>query len=684
MPFAQLASAKTFSGRGDRRARRQRTGQRSAPAQFEMPTKHFILATAGHVDHGKSALVKALTGTDPDRLPEEKKRQITIDLGFAELNLTGPDEQRFHIGIVDVPGHEDFVRNMIAGVGSIDLALFVVAADDGWMPQTEEHLQILTYLDVQRAVIALTKSDLGPINNVHEQIRTQLRDTAFAGAPIIPTSVRSGEGIDNLKSALASEFATTQPQRDFGKPRLFIDRAFTLRGIGTVITGTLTGGQLHRGQNIVVEPKNFQSRIRSIQSHRSELERAQPGMRTAINLPDVAVGGGSAQVKRGDVITTADLGRASSTLVARLEKSGRLNRENPAARPLKNRSTVYVHHGTSRFSAKVDLLDGDAVEPGKQTLAKLRLESPIFAFVGDRFVLRDASEQHTIAGGVVVESARDQGKLRNAAQYKLLAARAGAPDDVDLCVRSEIALREFVRKEMVLIKSHFSSAEIAQALHRLQRDNEIVIHGEIATESQTWKTLCSRASFLIDDAHKTNPELAGLDLNELRTALRDQPADVFEALIAALCADNFVRKGSTIARIGHRLALPVELQPVEGKIRATLSKKPFDPPPRREIETDSNARRAVRFLVQSGEVVEIGSDVVLLRENFERMKDAVADFVSRNGPATVSDLRQELKSSRRVMVPFLERLDRDGVTRRMGDKRTLANTSMTTASGALD
>src|SRR5205809_3032464 len=200
-----------------------------------MTEKHFILATAGHVDHGKSALVKALTGTHPDRLHEEKARQITIELGFAQLILQGADEQRFHIGIVDVPGHEDFVRNMIAGVGSLDLALFVVAADDGWMPQTEEHLQILTYLGVDRAVIALTKSDLGKIDKVTAQIRNQLRDTAFAHSLIIPTSVRWGEGIENLNNDPASEFSAMQPQRDVGKPRLFIDRAFTLHGIGTVV-----------------------------------------------------------------------------------------------------------------------------------------------------------------------------------------------------------------------------------------------------------------------------------------------------------------------------------------------------------------------------------------------------------------------------------------------------------------
>ena len=634
-----------------------------------MTEKHFILATAGHVDHGKSALVQALTGIDPDRLPEEKARQITIELGFAQLILEGSREQRLHIGIVDVPGHEDFVRNMIAGVGSIDLALVVVAADDGWMPQTEEHLQILTYLGVKRGVIALTKSDLGDAGSINAQIRERLGNTAFARSPIIPTSVRTGEGIENLKSALASEFAMASPPRDIAKPRLFVDRAFTLRGIGTVATGTLNGGQLRRGQTIIVQPQDFEARIRSIQSHRSELECAQPGMRTAINLPDVAIGDGPARIKRGDVITTVDVGRASSTLVARLEKSDRLNRENPAARPLRNGSSVYVHHGTSRLVAKVILLESGSLEAGKNALARLKLASPIFAFLGDRFVVRDASEQHTIAGGLVLDP--DGGKFRDATQYKLLVARGLAPDDVDLCVRSEIALRGFARRESLLSKSHFGADKIGDAFLRLQRGNEIVGHGEIAADAKLWRSLSSRAILLIDAAHRRNPERTGLDLNELRAALRDQRPDVFEALIADLCADNFVRKGSTIARIAHRPALPAKLQPAAAKIREALWKKPFDPPPRREVETDSNAQRVLRFLIETGEVSEIGSDVILLRENFERMKDAVADFISQNGPATVSELRQRVQSSRRIMVPLLEKLDRDGMTRRIGEKRTL-------------
>jgi selenocysteine-specific elongation factor len=635
----------------------------------DMTEKHFILATAGHVDHGKSALVKALTGIDPDRLPEEKARQITIELGFAQLILEESREQRFHIGIVDVPGHEDFVRNMIAGVGSIDLALFVVAADDGWMPQTEEHLQILTYLGVERAVIALTKSDLGQIDNVHEQIHTQLRDTAFARSPIIPTSVRTGEGIENLKSVLASEFAMASPSRDIAKPRLFVDRVFTLRGIGTVATGTLNGGQLRRGQTIIVQPQDFEARIRSIQSHRSELECAQPGMRTAINLPDVGIGDGPGQIKRGDVISVVDLGGPRPTVVVLLEKSSRLDRKNPAARPLKNGSSVYFHHGTSRVAAKITFLENGYLEPGKKTAAQLKLASPVFAFLGDHFVLRDASEQCTIAGGVVLDPDGDRKEFRHEEKRKLLMARSMAPDDVDLCVRSEIGLRAYLPIQSVLGKSHFSSAEIAEALLCLQRHKEIVVHGKIVANARSWQALRDRATLLIDNMLAKNPERAGFDLNELRAALRDQPRDVFDALIADICSGNFVRKESTIARRSHRPALLAKLQPAAAKIREALWKKPFDPPARREIESDIHAQRVLKFLIESGEVSEVGSDVILLRENFERMKDAVADFISKNGPTTVSELRQALGSSRRVMVPLLERLDRDGITRRVGDKR---------------
>jgi selenocysteine-specific elongation factor len=623
----------------------------------EVTTRHFIIATAGHVDHGKSALVKALTGTDPDRLPEEKKRQITIDLGFAALDVTAPNGDKIHAGIVDVPGHEDFVRNMIAGVGSIDLALFVVAADDGWMPQSEEHLQILNHLGVKRAVIALTKSDLGGIDIVTTQIREHLTGTPFANSPIVPTSVRNGMGIEKLLDALAIQLARAQPQRDICKPRLFIDRVFTLRGIGTVVTGTLTGGSLRRGQQIVVYPGNLETRIRSIQSHGHELEVAQPGMRTAINLPDLRVD----QIKRGDVVTLPGHGMPTSTLIVRLEEPPRLSRDGIMAYRVKNGSSIYVHHGTSRVAARIRVRENGSRERGKQKIAHLKVASPILAFVGDRFVVRDSSERHTIAGGIVLDPDADKEPL--AANVTL--------DNVGSLVRAILTRQGFARRENLLSKSRFSADEISQGLIKLQQSGEIVLCHHIAADCEFWRKLRAQAIGLIDAAHKQSPEHAGIDLSELRSALRIEELELIEMLVADLSAGDFVRKGSVIGRASHRPALPIYLQPVERRIREALTGQPFDPPSRKAIESDPQARQVVRFLIENGDVTELALDVILLRQSFERMKSQVAEFIAENGPATVSELRQALGSSRRVTVPLLERLDRDGVTRRVGDKRSL-------------
>jgi selenocysteine-specific elongation factor len=623
----------------------------------EVITRHFIIATAGHVDHGKSALVKTLTGTDPDRLPEEKKRQITIDLGFAELNLTAPNGDKIRAGIVDVPGHEDFVRNMIAGVGSIDLALFVVAADDGWMPQSEEHLQILNYLGVQRAVIALTKSDLGRIDVVANQIREQLAGTPFAGSPIVPTSVRTGTGIDKLVNTLANELARTKPQRDICKPRLFIDRVFALRGIGTVVTGTLTGGSLRCGQQIVVYPANLETRIRSIQSYGHELEVAQPGMRTAVNLPDLRVD----QIKRGDVVTLPGQGAPTSTLTVLMEKPTRLNRDKTVTSSLKNGSSIYVHHGALRVASRVRFHENGPLEVGKEKIAHLTLASPIFAFIGDRFVVRDSSERHTIAGGIVLDPDGDMESL----------APSVAADNVDSLVRATLARHGFTRRENVLNKSRFSADEISDALKNLEQNGEIVLRQHIAADCKFWRKLRAQAIGLIDAVHKETPASAGVDLSKLRSALRIQEAEVLESLVADLCEGDFTRKGSVVARTSHRPTLPAHVQPVEKRIREALTEQPFDPRSRRAIESDAQARHVVHFLIENGDVTELAPDVVLLRECFERMKSQVAEFISKHGPATVSQLRQALGSSRRVMVPLLERLDREGVTRRVGDRRCL-------------
>ena len=638
-----------------------------------MTEKHFILATAGHVDHGKSALVKALTGIDPDRLPEEKARQITIDLGFAELNVVGPEEQRFHIGIVDVPGHEDFVRNMIAGVGSIDLALLVVAADDGWMPQTEEHVQILNYLRVQRGVVALTKSDLGGIDVVAEQIREKLRDTRFARASIVPTSIRTGEGIDSLKDALATELAMSEPQPDIGKPRLFVDRAFTLRGIGTVVTGTLSGGSIRRSQDVFVQPGNVSARVRSIQNHGRNVEIAQPGMRTAINLPDLSIGENG--IQRGDIITVDSLGSPQATIDVLLERSSRLKRNSPAARPIKNGSSVQVHFGTGRIAAKITLLDQPAVGAGQSAIARLRLDSPIVALVGDRFVIRDSSEQSTIAGGTVLDPDADRANFRSPAQIQFLRARETAPHDVDVCVRSQLQRDRYTDSKTLLVKSNFSADEISEALSRLSHDGEIMLAGGIISSASYWHTLINSAATSIDRAHEENPERRGVDLSEFRTDLEIESDKLFSAVILELTRNGFVRFENQIARVTHQPSLPLELLSVAENIRAALSAKRFDPPDRKGLSEDRNLQQALRFLIDKGEIVEITREIVVLREAAEQMQKTITEFLSEHRSATASQLRQKIGTTRRVIIPFLEYLDRTGVTRRIGDERVLAKKS---------
>ena len=643
---------------------------------------HYILATAGHVDHGKSALVKALTGTDPDRLPEEKARGITIDLGFAHLELPtlNPQPSIFHLGIVDVPGHEDFVKNMVAGVGSIDLALFIVAADDGWMPQTEEHLQILTYLGVTRAVVALTKSDLveteQQLADIMASVRERLGGSPFSEAPIVPTSVIKGTGLDELKQALSGVLAKTPPARDIGKPRLAVDRVFSLRGIGTVVTGTLTGGTLRRGQAAVLQPSGKSTRVRTLQSHNREVELAVPGTRSALNLPDVAHQSEleSEGVRRGDVITVAELGAASDTLDVLLTKSARLcESKTGAARPLKDGTMVQIHHGSGHVAARIWLERGEPLVSGASVLAELRCETPIFACAGDRFIVRDWSEQWTLCGGVVLDPDANRKTFRTEAQHRFLEARAKALEKPAGLVASQMARDGVVRRGAFLAKSRFSATEIAVATAQLVGLGQLLVVGDWLADLAWWQKLRATAAEVIDTEHRTQSQHLGLPLNDLRRAMAKllPAAEVFDVLTTDLCKNGFIQAGTTIRRASHRPALPSHLQTAGTRLRATLSAKPFEPPSRKELAPDATAQQALRYLLETGEAVEVGEEIVLLADAYARATESVKKFLREHPGATVSDLRQAIGASRRIVVPLLERLDKEGVTRREGDKRVL-------------
>jgi selenocysteine-specific elongation factor len=627
-------------------------------------------------------------------LPEEKARGITIDLGFAHLSVTfggtTPSAKLFDVGIVDVPGHEDFVKNMVAGVGSIDLAIFIVAADDGWMPQTEEHLQILTYLGVTRGVVALTKIDLAQDEAASiAALREQLANTVFANAPIVPTSVIDRRGIGKLVIEIGKALADTPPPRDIGKPRLPVDRVFTLRGIGTVVTGTLIGGLLKRGQAVVMQPGNRPAKVRSLQNHSSDVELSHPGSRTAVNLPDVqSATAGGASVERGEVITLPDLGDASDTLDVQLEKSARLVglaensevRQEPrssfkvaAARPLKDGALVRIHHGSGNVAARITLIETKQLAPGERALAQLRLETPVFAFIGDRFIVRDWSEQATLAGGVILDADASRRQVRGEARRRFLADRAAEPESVDTVVCTQLAFEGATLRAGMLAKSRFSAAEITEALKRAVTGRKAFAFGDWTADAGWWQALQQRTASVIDTAHAAHPDRPGLALSELRTALKkDLPTPgLFDELVAELCRTGFAQSGTTIRRASHKLSLPPQLQLAGVKLRAALSVKPLEPPSRKELAPDATAQQALRFLLNIGEAVDLSQEIVLLKEHFDRATEQVREHLRKHGAATASELRQALGTSRRILIPLLERLDRDGVTRRDGDKRAL-------------
>ncbi len=653
-----------------------------------MTSRHFVVATAGHVDHGKSSLVKALTGIDPDRLPEEKERGITTDLGFAHFALpalgTTDGRSAIVVGIVDVPGHEDFVRNMVAGVGSADAALLVVAADDGWMPQTEEHLQILTYLGVERGVVALTKVDLISENedDLVGDLTEQLLGTVFSSAPIIPTSTTTGRGIECLKSALAGVLMESETARDIGKPRLWVDRAFTLHGIGTIVTGTLIGGGLFRGQSVVVQPCGVTTHIRALQSHGSDLQSAVPGMRVALNLPNLVVSGKtktqSGTVGRGSIVTLPDLGAMSKTLDVLIDQSPRSIEGRGTRQLIRQNAVIRLHLGTASFAARLVLAEGSRLEPGRQANAQLRLDVPIHSFVGDRFILRDLSARRTLAGGVVIDSDSSRRSFRATRRrgiFPVSANRLQYPADY---VLRQLARDKILPRHGLLLKSRFSSEEIGSQVHEFADSGKLVVLGDHLADSDWWRTLHANAIELIDNAHRVTPEGAGLLSAELHKALGPEiPSSVFDALVADLCQHGCVLTRNKISRQTHVQQLPPSLKNSGDRLRSALAAKPLEPPSRRELAPDAASQAALRFLIETGEVVELSRDIVLSATEYGRAVESIKAFLGVRGESTTSELKQVITTTRRVMVPLLEKLDHDGVTVRQGDKRILRHTDQT-------
>jgi selenocysteine-specific elongation factor len=646
-----------------------------------MADSHYIIGTAGHIDHGKSSLIEALTGTDPDRLPEEKERGMTIELGFAQLSLPTSDESgdTLALGVIDVPGHADFVKNMVAGVGAIDLALFIVAADDGWMPQTEEHYQILTYLGVKRAIVALTKVDLvDDLELVLEDVKENLMGGPWEEIDVIPVSSHTGTGIEDLRDRVSQILTESGPVRDKGKPRLPVDRAFSLKGVGTVIAGSLTEGRINVGDDLEVMPQGAEAHVRTAQSHGSAAESVPPGTRTALNITGVNLrenrGATKDNIARGDVLVKKGLGRAVEAIDVLVSKSDReIRGMRQSKRPLRTGREVMFHHGSMGVPARIHFLGQRSLSPGETVLAELRFHEPIYVFVGDGFVIRDASLGLTLAGGIVLDEDANRRAFRKPFQAEFLEARREAPNDLDVLVSSQLRRDKVAFIPKLLAKSAFSVEEILQSVEKAAEAGEFSRNGDWVFFSEWWKGIAGLASDSILEVHKEHPDQLGLPLGDLRSLIEPElPAPkFFDMVLEGLMAGEFTKAGPNIRHRDHIPTLPPQLLKAGELVRKRLASDPVSPPNKGETATNSDEEKALRFLEHTGEVIVLDPKTVISQAGFDRVKNEIVEYLKEQGAATASELRQHTGTVRRILMPLLEMLDEEGVTLREGDERRL-------------
>ena len=645
--------------------------------QRAITSKSFIVGTAGHIDHGKSTLVEALSGVNPDRLPEEKERGMTIDLGFAHLPVTDAETgEELSIGLVDVPGHADFVKNMVAGVGAIDACLIVVASDDGWMPQTEEHLQILTYLGVRRGVIALTKSDLLEDKElVMEFLHDSLAGTFLEHAPIIPTCALGGDGVEEVKAALADVLRSGVSFEDIGKPRLNVDRVFSPKGIGTVVTGTLCGGGLAVGDEVTIQPSGLKANLRAIQSHQSSLERADPGTRTALNLPDLAVGhvSGKDGIARGDIVTLDGAAQKSRILDVWLNKLPREVQGQPASsRPIKDGAKVRFHLGSASVGARVLLHGPKELGLGDECFAQLRLEEQIYAYAGDHFVLRDWGKKGTAAGGVIIDPHASPGKFHTPERLAFLKVIKEAQEKADPKALAQ-AILEFkgtVPSAGFLSQTSFPAETITAVLADESVASDV---GGLLAAPNWWQGIVEEACARITGFHRDHPEKPSYPIKNFRGVYEKAlpKSELVDPLMDAVLAKGFVKARGGLRSEDHLPSLPDHLKAVVERIKKTLDVNPVEPPNTGELAPDDVSREALQFLLDTGQALTLDQKNVIGLRGFELMKAKTIEWIQTNGQAKAADIREVTGTTRRILIPFLEAMDRQGVTVRDGDFRRL-------------
>ena len=619
----------------------------------------YVIGTAGHVDHGKSTLVKALTDIDPDRLPEEKEREMTVDLGFAWMTLPSGRE----VSIVDVPGHERFIKNMLAGVGAIDLAMLIVAADESVMPQTREHLAILDILRIRRGLVVITKVDLVDeelVELVKAEVEDTLVGTAFEGCPMAPVSAYTGEGIDDLKAMIDDILNDTETRRDLGRPRLPIDRCFTVSGFGTVITGTLIDGSVAVGQQIELAPSGRQARIRGLQSHKSRLDAAAPGIRLALNLSGIS----RDDVMRGEVLTNPGWLRPTRRFDANL----RMVKGAPHA--LKHNEGVTFHLFTSETTGRVRLLDADRLQPGSEGWVQVLLDEPLPMVKGDFFVLR--SSEDTLGGGQVADPNPRRRHRRFAPEVleRLTMLDAGASEDVILTIADQMGPCDL---RTLSQRSNLSEVEILERLGVLIEAEEIVALGEMGTQADAvvysrrgWDILRNQAQVALQAYHNQYPLRRGAPPQELRSRLGVSQPVYLRA--AARLADEgaIVDDNGPVRTPDHRVELSENQQSEIADYLVTLAAEPWSPPTDRPVDPELLAH-----LQERGDVVKVNETVVFTTAAYEDMAGRIVEHLNANGSVTVADARTIFGTSRKYVLPLLEYLDQQRITRRVGDERVL-------------
>jgi selenocysteine-specific elongation factor len=632
-------------------------------------------------------LIEALTGVHPDRLKEEREREMTIDLGFAWMTLPPNDAgQAEEVGIVDVPGHRDFIENMLAGIGGIDAALFVVAADEGVMPQTREHLAILDILQIQGGVVALTKTDMvgDPdwLDLVESDLQEVLANTVLGEAPILRVSARTGAGIPELKQKLSQVLALRAPRPDLNRPRLPVDRVFTIAGFGSVVTGTLADGSLRVGDEIEILPQGLRSRVRGLQTHKQKEQVAVPGSRTAVNISGIAL----EQIQRGNVIAHPGDYRPTQRIDVRFRLLA------DVSQPLKHNTEVKLFIETAEVVARLRLLGVEELSPGEEGWLQLELHQPVVAIRGDHYILRRPSPGETLGGGVVVDP-NPKGRHKRFAPETLAGLEAlskGTP--ADILLQALLALGAAPLKD-VYTRANLEKAAAEQALQELVKTGQIVNLEEKAGGSDVttdnsfaaddlalsrgyWDQLAQRILLETETYHQNYPLRRGLPREELKSRLKEltrSSTRVFNAAVRRLeLEDRLKEAGPLVFLPGHTIRFTPQQQ---GKIDRLLSRfieSPYSPPNFKDCQAEVG-EDVLAALVDTGQLVAVAPDVVFRTADYERMVADVRSMIQKQGALTVAEARDHFNTSRRYVLAFLEYLDAIGVTVRQGDERRLKN-----------